>query len=77
MNRTVSEHIRSLEEKRSLLVVRMMDERDKAKRNYLESELRAVESALTLYRSALEIEARVSFQAPTGETDDGAALNQN
>jgi hypothetical protein len=58
MNRTVGEHIQSLEEKRKLLSGRIMEERDRAKRNQLETELRAVESALTLYRSALEVEAR-------------------
>jgi hypothetical protein len=39
----------------------MMEEGDRAKCNQLETELRAVESALTLFRSALEIEARVSL----------------
>jgi hypothetical protein len=61
MNRTVAEHIRDLEEKRNLLSGRMMEEGDKAKCNQIEAELRAVESALTLFRSALEIEARVSL----------------
>jgi putative heme iron utilization protein len=61
MNRTVEEHIRNLEEKRNLLSGRMMEEADRAKCNQLESELRAVESALTLFRSALEIEARISL----------------
>jgi hypothetical protein len=60
MHRTVAEHIRDLEEKRNLLSSRMMEERDKARCNQLEAELRAVESALTLFRSALEVEARVS-----------------
>ena len=60
MHRTVAEHIRDLEEKRNLLNSRMMEERDKARCNQLEAELRAVESALTLFRSAIEVEARVS-----------------
>lgn len=60
MNRTVGEHIQSLEEKRKLLSTRIMKAKDRSKRNQLESELRAVESALTLYRSALEVESRVS-----------------
>ena len=60
MNRTVAEHIRDLEEKRNLLSGRMMEEEDRAKCNQLETELRAVESALTLFRSALEVEVRVS-----------------
>lgn len=59
MNRTVGEHIQILEHKRKLLSGQIMEEKDRGKRNQLETELRAVESALTLYRSALEIEARV------------------
>lgn len=62
MNRTVGEHIQSLEHKRNLLSGRIMEERDRAKRNQLETELRAVESALILFRSALEIEGRVSTE---------------
>lgn len=62
MHRTVAEHIQSLEQKRELLSGRIMDERNKAKRNQLEAELRAVESALTLFRSALEVEARLASE---------------
>lgn len=62
MNRTVEEHIRDLEEKRNLLSGQVTDERDAHKRNDLEAELRAVESALALYRSALEVESRVLAQ---------------
>ena len=62
MQRTVAEHIQSLEQKRELLSGRIMDERNKAKRNQLEAELRAVESALTLFRSALEVEARLASE---------------
>ena len=62
MNRTVGEHIQSLEQKRNLLSGRIMEERDRVKRNQLETELRAVESALTLFRSALEIEGRASSE---------------
>jgi hypothetical protein len=60
MDRTVREHIQILETKRSLLSGRIMDENEKAQRNQLETELRAIESALALYRSALEIESRIS-----------------
>ena len=59
MDRTVGQHIQTLEQKLNLLNARIMDESDRAKRNQLESELRAVESALTLYRSALEVEERI------------------
>lgn len=64
MNRTVAEHIQSLDQQRTLLSAQIMQEKDRAKRNQIESELRAVESALTLYRSALEIEQRISGREP-------------
>jgi hypothetical protein len=63
VNRTVGEHIRVLEERLRTLSDRIVDENHTAKRNQLEAELRAVQSALTLYRSALEIENRVFGQA--------------
>ena len=59
MDRTIGQHMQGLEQKLNLLNARIMDESDRAKRNQLESELRAVESALTLYRSALEVEERI------------------
>ncbi len=59
MDRTVGQHMQALEQKLNLLNARIMDESDRAKRNQLESELRAVESALTHYRSALEAEERI------------------
>lgn len=60
MDRTVRGHIQSLEEKRNSLSALLIFESGITKRNQLETELRAVESALTLYRSALEIESRLS-----------------
>jgi hypothetical protein len=60
MHRRVGEHIQNLENKRDLLSGQIMEERNKTKRNQLEAELRAVESALVLFRSALEIEQRIS-----------------
>lgn len=62
MERTVGEHIRTLEERLELLSAQIMQENHVAKRNQLESELRAVQSALTLYRSALDIENRILNQ---------------
>ena len=59
MNRTLAQHLDSLEAKRKQLSEQIMEEPSTLKRNQLETELRAVESALTLFRSALEIEARV------------------
>jgi hypothetical protein len=66
MDRPVGEHIKNLEQRQLLLSAWLMNEDDSVERNRLESELRAVESALALYRSALEVEhriPRVSFQA--------------
>lgn len=60
MHRSVGEHIQNLEKKRDLLSEQIMEERNRTKRNQLETELRAVESALTLFRSAIEMEARIS-----------------
>ena len=60
MNRRLAEHIRGLEERLNLISAQIMQEENSQKRNHLESELRAVESALTQYRSAFEIESRLS-----------------
>jgi hypothetical protein len=60
MEKAVGEHLRDLEQRLNLLSARMMDEDNGEKRNRLKAELRAVESALTHYRSALEIERRFS-----------------
>lgn len=60
MDKTVGEHIRSLEERAQVLSNEIMQEKQVAKRNQLDAELRAVQSALSLYRSALEIENRIS-----------------
>jgi hypothetical protein len=60
MHRSVAEHIRGLEQKRYLLSGQIMEERDRSKRNQLETELRAIESALVHFRSAIEIEQRLS-----------------
>ena len=65
MNRTVQEHLQKLEQKLTEISGRIMVEQDKSARNQLETELRAVESAIAYYRSALEIELRV-FAATTG-----------
>jgi hypothetical protein len=61
MEKTLREHIESLEQKLQVLTARLMDEEPgKIKAGAeLESELRAVECALTVYRSAFEIEQRL------------------
>lgn len=60
MQRSAGERIQNLEKQRDLLNGLIMQERNKTKRNQLEAELRAVESALTHFRSAIEIEQRLS-----------------
>ena len=60
MNRTLAEHIQTLEQRLNLISVRIMQEDNPKKRNNLDSELRAIESALAQYRSAFEIENRLS-----------------
>lgn len=64
MDKTVREHIQSLEQKRNLLSANVMNEADVKQRNQLESELRAVEAALKFYRDALETERRLSQWRP-------------
>jgi hypothetical protein len=58
MDNTVREHIEALAQKRNLLNTQIMEESDAERRNRLDSELRAVESALRFYREALETERR-------------------
>jgi hypothetical protein len=62
MDTTVREHMQRLEEKRQLLSAEVMEESDAGKRNRLDAELRAVESALKFYRDALETERRLLQQ---------------
>ena len=58
MDKTVREHIQALEEKRNLLSAQLMDESNAGRRIELETELRAVQSALRFYHDALETERR-------------------
>jgi uncharacterized protein involved in exopolysaccharide biosynthesis len=60
MDRTLREHILELEQKIQFLSARLMDERPGVLKGQasLEAQLRALQSALTLYRSAFEIELR-------------------
>jgi hypothetical protein len=49
MDKPVREHIQGLEEKLNLLSEQVMDESNAGRRNELETELRAVQSALRFY----------------------------
>ena len=60
MDRTVREHLDDLERKILSLNERMMVETNREKRNHLETELRAVQSVIDFYHSALEVETRLS-----------------
>jgi len=66
MDRPVREHIQALEEKRNLLSAQVMDESNAGRRNELQTELRAVESALRFYHDALETEHRFWGSAAGG-----------
>jgi hypothetical protein len=60
MERTLAEHIESLQQKLNALNSLFMQENRTHRRNQLESELRAVESALAHYRLAFDLETSVS-----------------
>jgi len=60
MERTLAEHIGSLEQKLNALSSLFMQENRAHRRNQLESELRAVESALAHYRLAFDLETSIS-----------------
>jgi hypothetical protein len=62
MDTTVREHMRRMEQKRDLLNTQIRKESDAEKRNRLETDLRAVESALKYYRDALDTERRLLQQ---------------
>ena len=66
MQRTLREHILSLEQKTDALSSQLMQESDALRRNQLEAELRAVQSALTHYRAAFEIESSLSMNSIPG-----------
>ena len=59
MDRTIRQHVEELKQRLAILNSRIMEEQDVRKRNNLHSELRAVESVLALYKSALEVESRI------------------
>jgi hypothetical protein len=56
MDLTVRQHIAALEARMNALASELMDEKDRAKRNAVESEMRAVQMALAHYRAALDLE---------------------
>jgi hypothetical protein len=63
MHKTVGAHISDLEQRRGLLNAQVMEESNVENRNRLETQLRAVESALKFYREAVETERRLIQQS--------------
>ena len=62
MDVTVREHLRKLEQRLQLLSQEIMENGTRDDRNKLEAEIRAVNLAITHYRTALELEEGL----PTG-----------
>lgn len=61
MDLTVRQHIERLENQLGALNLEFMAETDTAERNRLESEIRAVETALSHFRAALEVEKNLRY----------------
>jgi len=64
MDLTVRQHIDTLEIRLRNLNAEFMDETDSDRRNHLEAEIRAAESALSHFRSALELEKALTLKSP-------------
>jgi hypothetical protein len=62
MDRTVREHIEFLEGRLRVLNEGYMNEEDVPERNRIGAELRAVESALLQFQSALRLEQQLAHQ---------------
>ena len=63
MDITVGEHIAALEARMNALASELLDEEDRAKRNAVGSEMRAVQMALAHYRAALDLESTLRGHA--------------
>lgn len=62
MDRTLKEHITSLEQHIQALNQELMESaRTRAERNRIESEIRVAEMALSYYRKALELESQITL----------------
>ena len=63
MDTTVGEHIVALQARLNALASKLMEEKDRAKRNTIESEIRAVQTALAYYLAALDLEGKLRGNA--------------
>jgi hypothetical protein len=69
MHKTVGAHISDLEQRRGQLNSQVMEESSVKNRNLLETQLRAVESALKFYREAIETEHRLMQQSSPQQSE--------
>ena len=63
MDITVAEHIAALKAQMNALASKLMDEKDRAKRNVIEAEIRAAQTALAYYLAALDLESTLRGHA--------------
>ena len=63
MDITVAEHIAALKARMNALASKLMDETDRAKRNVIEAEIRAAQTALAYYLAALDLESTLRGHA--------------
>ena len=59
MDISIRNHIANLEARIKALGAQLMDEKDLAKRNVMESEIRAAQMAISHYRAALLLESAI------------------
>ena len=63
MDITVAEHIAALKARMNGLADKLMDEKNRAKRNVIESEIRVAHTALAHYLAALDLESTLRRHA--------------
>jgi len=63
MDITVAEHIAALKARMNALASKLMDEKDRAKPNVIESEIREAQTALGHYQAALDLESTLRGHA--------------
>jgi prefoldin subunit 5 len=65
VDRTLKDHLDWLQGKLESLNNQIMECENREKANHLQSEIRAVELAITHYQTALDIERRIASSAPS------------
>ena len=64
MDRTLKDHLEWLQGKLETLNNQIMESASREQANHLQSEIRAIELAITHYQTALNIERRVASDSP-------------